>query len=122
MAVDLRVGKTDHFIRYKVYPRDYDYKTAIVPSQESIGIFYGKDASAYSNELNAINNRFARTRTTAQIETYDLIQIDVGAVLYNMQYKTWWIVEAYTDESINATEQCSTRPSSKKIITIRNGG
>lgn len=122
MAVDLRIGKTDHFIRYKIFPRDYDYKNAIISKQEATGVFYAKDATAYTNELNAISNRFARNKTTAQIETYDLINIDVGAILFNMNYKTWWIVESFTDESVNKTEQCSTRPASKKIITIRNGG
>lgn len=121
MAVDLRQGKKDRFIRYKVFERDYDYKSAIVSKTESKQIFYGKDVGAYSTNLNAINNRFARSNTTAQIETYDMINLDVGCVLYNMNYRTWWIVESFTDESVNETEQCSTRPSSRKVITIRKG-
>lgn len=121
MAVDLRQGKKDRFVRYKVFERDYDYKTAIVSKTESKQIFYGKDVSGYTTNLNAINNRFARSNTTAQIETYDMINLDVGSVLYNMNYRTWWIVESFTDESVNETEQCSTRPSSRKVITIRKG-
>ena len=121
MAVDLRVGKQDHFVRYKVFDRDYDYKTAIVSKTESKQIFYGKDVTAYQTTLNQINNRFARDNTTAQIETYDVVELSIGCILYNMNYRTWWIVESFTDESVNETEQCSTRPSSKKVITIRKG-
>ena len=121
MAVDLRQGKKDRFIRYKVFDRDYDYKNAIVSKTESKQIFYGKDVTAYTTSLNAINNRFARDNTTAQIETYDFVNLTIGCVLYNMNYRTWRIVERFTDESVNETEQCSTRPSSRKGITIRKG-
>ena len=57
MAVDLRVGKQDHFVRYKVFERDYEYKTAIVSKTESKQIFYAKDVSSYQTTLNKIETK-----------------------------------------------------------------
>ena len=122
MGVDLRRGKTDHFVRYKIYPRDYDIKNAIVSSDKSIGVFYAKDVSGYTSNLTTFNNRFARDTTRGVIETYDMIPVlESGTILYNMQYKTWWVVENYVEDSVNETEQNSTRPSARKEITIRKG-
>lgn len=122
MGVDLRQGKKDHFVRYKIYPRDYQRTNAITSSNECIGVFYAKDVSGYTSNLSTFNNRFARDTTRGVIETYDMIKpLESGTILYNMQYKTWWVVENYVEDSVNETEQNSTRPSSRKEITIRKG-
>lgn len=122
MAVDLRQGKKDHFVRYKIFPRDYTITNAIVSISDCIGIFYAKDVAGYTSNLSTFNNRFARDTTRGIIETYDMIPpLESGTVLYNTQYKTWWVVENYVEASVNETEQNSTRPSARKEITIRKG-
>lgn len=121
MGVDVRIGRKDHYNRFKVFNRDYDYKTAIVANSECKGVFYAKDITSFNKTISQFNTRFARANTSGNIETYDLIQIDVGAVLYCEKYNSWWIVESVNEETINETEQHSRRPSSRKVIAIRKG-
>lgn len=122
MGVDLRVGKSDHFVRYRIYPRDYEYKTALTSMEKCTGVFYAKDVAGYVSNLSTFGNRFARDTTRGQIETFDKIPpLESGTILYCINYRTWWVVEDYSEETINESEQLSTRPSARKLITIRKG-
>lgn len=118
MSVDIRVGKKDHFTRYKVYAADADIRNATTINKYFLGILHAKDVSSYNTNASVIVNKFQREEVNATIETSDRMEIKPDYFLYCLPERQWYSVVSVAPNSHNETQRWSSRPVNTTTIVI----
>ena len=120
MGTDIKIGKQDHFTRYKVYSNNVDINDKISLSNHYIGILHAKDITSY-NDLRTRFGNFQHNVVRATIESTDKIVIKNNYYLFCIAEQSWYIVDEVTENSHNESQQFSSRPIVTKTYTIRRG-
>ena len=110
MGIDLRVGKKDHYTRYKVYSNNTDIRDSIQFEKGCLGILHAKDITGYNTTSNVIGGNYLRNTQEATIETTDKIEIKNNYFLYALAEKKWYKVVSYSPNSHNPSQRYSARP------------
>lgn len=118
MGIDIRVGKGDHFTRYRVYKTRIDIHDKIAHSKNFVGILHAKDMTAYDNSRTRTGG-FQADVTRATIETTDKIELMKDYALYCLPERTWYTIDRVMPNSHNESQQFSSRPINTTLIEIR---
>lgn len=120
MGADLRRGRSPKaHERFKVYATDTSKKEILEHTAVCKGAFRGV---GYGQEIHTKDMYGNNIKTFARrdgVETDDKIAINVGDLVYNTYSKELFIVEDWENVEDDNELEFSTRPSSKKLIKLR---
>lgn len=114
MGTDIRVGRRDYNVRYKVFPK-LEKGQRVVDQSQLLGVLHAKDITPYSVNGDVIGNSYEVGNVRATIETTDRVNIEKDFMLFAIAEGKWYRVENYSQESFNPSQRWSARP----IITTR---